>query len=787
MNKLTFAGLCVAALATSCSNDFSTDGRHTVQLEASVSAEQTRAAFLSTGAFYWQEGDQIGVTTTGNEKSVSESFTAFTLKSGAKTGSATFEGTITGDISGYAIYPYDAAQKVSNNTLTYTFPKEYTYTKVDQTFFPENQDGNSFRPAMLASVADNGVAFKHLGGVFCIDVESMPCAAGTITLTTNQKLCGEFTATVTDATPELKTADATVTTDNAVTITFSGAEEGKEGVFYIPAATGVYTDAKVTITPTNGTAKEVYAGKYTMERANLYRLALKQVTIDATTETTTTDASGVESALGSSDNVAVTGEVTDNATISIPETTSSSSTAAKTVTLQKVANDATITIADKNTSTTEADASKSVQNLTVSVPNNATNAPSMTITMPNTTVTLAGNAGTATFKKVTASTAENTLVVSNGVTIKELEIAKGNVRINSGASVESITLASGNTSAVIYYEDGATLPSTLPSGCVKKGIIETQAQFAAAMSKGGDYALLKDLTLTQSTVVTTKTIGIDLNNKTLSANSEIYTKGGGNLTFTNGSIAQKGQALNVGSSGKLTLDNVKYTGSGWSCVFVEKNTENTSVTIKNSTLVVKDGYYTVTTNASTNPVASNCTINLENSTFESGHNTYGGTALLINIPATVTMKDCSFTGYCQAALLRGGTYEIDNCSFTLDAKFDSSDTGNKWLTTWGTGNECAYAALTIGNYLNTSYQYPTKVTFKASDSSKKSKATVSGTNASIYPAIHVCANAGTDLGVTVTGLSNITTEGGKNPAIEYGTTNITVDNTTPSVNCTASN
>ena len=781
MNKLIFAGLCVAALATSCSNDLSTDGRHTVQLEASVSAEQTRAAFLSTGAFYWQEGDQIGVTTTGNENSVSETFSPLDLKSGAKTGSATFEGTISGDIGGYAIYPYDKAQKVSNNTLTYTFPSSYTYTKVDQTFFPENQDGNSFRPAMLASVANNGVAFKHLGGVFCIDVESMPCAAGTITLTTNQKLCGEFTATVTDATPELKTADETVSENNSVTITFSGAEEGKEGVFYIPAATGVYTDAKVTITPTNGTAKEVYAGKYTMERANLYRLALKQVTIDATTETTTTDASGVESALESNDNVAVTGEVADNATISIPATSSTSSTAAKTVTLQKVANDATITIADKNTSTTEADASKSVQNLTVSVPNNATNAPSMTITMPNTTVTLTGNAGTATFKKVTASTAENTLVVSNGVTIDELVVAKGNVRINSGATVKSLTLASGNTSAVIYYEEGATLPTTLLSGCVKKGIIETEAQFAAAMTNGGDYALLKDVALsTEYTVASTLTL--DLNQKTLTAGANTIAVVGGNLTLKNGSIVQHKNTsdnvgLHVGTDGTLVVDGITYTGDAncFNRIYVLPCQTNVSVTIKNSK--IKGGYYSFFTDASTTTgVTSNCTVNLENSEF-----TADETGVVVNIPATVTMKNCKSSGNHQGALLRGGTYNISGCTFTLNASLPSSNGENKWMQAWKSGNQCAFAALTIGNYQNGAYKYETKATFTDTNTT-----VVTGTYASSFPAIHVCS--ANNYAVTITGFANnmtIPTSGCKNPAIEYGTTNITVDNTTPNVNCTA--
>lgn len=148
MKKLLFAGLCTAALATSCSNDLGVEGTHTVQLDATVSAEKTRAAFDSDGSFYWQTGDQIGVTTKSDgTTSETETFTALTLKTGGGEATATFTGTIAGDLANYAIYPYDSNQKISGNTLTYTFPSKYKYSKVDQTFFPtEKTETASARP-----------------------------------------------------------------------------------------------------------------------------------------------------------------------------------------------------------------------------------------------------------------------------------------------------------------------------------------------------------------------------------------------------------------------------------------------------------------------------------------------------------------------------------------------------------------------------------------------------------------------------------------------------------------
>lgn len=240
--------------------------------------------------------------------------------------------------------------------------------------------------------------------------------------------------------------------------------------------------------------------------------------------------------------------------------------------------------------------------------------------------------------------------------------------------------------------------------------------------------------------------------------------------------------MNVATNGTLILDGIDFSGLGYSCVFILQNAQNTSLTIKNSQ--IKGGYYALSTNASTDPeVAKSCNMVLENSTFiasEKGSDgTVTGTAAMINIAATVSMKDCSFTGYCQGALLRGGTYDIEGCTFKLSAELPSTDSGNKWMKEWKSGNSCAYAALTVGNYLNTAYQYPTIITFKEGN-----KATVEGTNASSYPAMHVCANAAEGRGVTITNLSNITLSSQKTDKPEYGTTNITVDGTavtTPNV------
>ena len=797
--NLFLAGLAAVALTTSCSEDFDLLGnKHEVTLGVSVSAEGTRAAFLSDGSFYWSSGDQIGVTTTN----VKNSFTALDLTKGAGTATATFKGTVSGDVTTdcYAIYPYNDGHSIATadgtTTLTYNYPASYTYTKVDQTYFPENKDGNSFNPAMWAKVAESGVTFKYLSGVFCIYVEKVPYASGTLTVAADENLAGKFTAKLSDTTPTcVNTEESPTDASKSVTITFSGATVNSPGVFYVPAPVGKYNNVTLTFKQDDSNTKVIKAGYFEIKRKGLKKLEIKEATIDAGTATTAADASAATTALESNDNVAVTEITAESGTaaaITIPAVTSTSETTEetptvaentqKTVTVEKIAESAKIELKDAATSTTETQTKSSVESVTLSIPNMPAESddekgklPEVTVSLPNSTVTLAGNAGAANFGTVTAETAENTLVVSSGVTIQKLIVKKGNVRIEKGATVVAIEKdQSYSGTCTIYYEDGASYPTGLDSnGFTLQQIayISSENDFYEAMSKGCsiDFTLTKDLTLSRGyTTGQNATVSIDLNKKTLTT-PKLIAINGGQLTLKNGNVVQtNGNYLMADNNGTLTIDNVIYTGTANtnSCLFIKQNAQKAKLVVNKST--INGGYYAVTTNASENPIATDCEITLTDSKFianESG--------ALLNIPAKVTMTNCEFSGNHQGGFLRCGTYTISGCTFTLNAELEATHSENNWMKIWQSGNRGAFAALTIGNYLNTAYQYPTNITFSGTNT-----ATVTGTNASSFPAIHVCANAADDKGVTITNLNNITKSGGK-AEVEYGTTNITVDSADP--------
>ena len=90
--------------------------------------------------------------------------------------------------------------------------------------------------------------------------------------------------------------------------------------------------------------------------------------------------------------------------------------------------------------------------------------------LPNSSVNLNAEGNGSTFEQVTATTAANTLVVENGVTIKNLIILGGNVSVKDGAEIKAITNNSGKV-IYLFVENGAIIPASLPNNVkiVKSG------------------------------------------------------------------------------------------------------------------------------------------------------------------------------------------------------------------------------------------------------------------------------------------------------------------------------
>jgi hypothetical protein len=111
-------------------------------------------------AFFWTKGDKIGVTTSN-----SSTFQGMTLSGDGGSATGDFSGSMSGNPSGYAVYPYGqmGRHSVNNDELTYTLPASYTYKTLDATY--AKADGNSYNAPMWGKVNNGSVSFKHLSGV----------------------------------------------------------------------------------------------------------------------------------------------------------------------------------------------------------------------------------------------------------------------------------------------------------------------------------------------------------------------------------------------------------------------------------------------------------------------------------------------------------------------------------------------------------------------------------------------------------------------------------------------
>ncbi len=264
---ISFVAMAAAALATSCSSDdiaeLSHGGSQTVTLNASVNEGQTRVGMTkdasSTASFYWHKSDKIFVQTVSDGSYSGAEFAI--VGDNAKDGdtSATFEGKVTGEVGGYAVYPCNEGHKFTGETtLTYHLPGTYTYTTVESNIFSKDSSypTNPTNMPMLGTISgedgNKSISFKCIGGLAVIRIDNMPYASGTLTFDVGQKLSGDFTVTGLSAS-DVKITTALATGDeDKVTFTFSGATKGQPGVFYLPMLQKSYNLITITIADDSG-------------------------------------------------------------------------------------------------------------------------------------------------------------------------------------------------------------------------------------------------------------------------------------------------------------------------------------------------------------------------------------------------------------------------------------------------------------------------------------------------------------------------------------------------------
>lgn len=574
------ACMATAALtAFSCSQEeFENSGRKgniTVNATFEGAGTDTRTTVNDEYKILWQDTDALGLFCSNAESNYSN--TKLEYASGAGQTSATFNGSKpSGETAVFSIYPYQQNMSVSGNTLTMTLPATLT-----------NYNGSSNGP-MYAKVTNpdnlSALSFKHMAAMIKLTVNKIPAEATTFKIIASNNIAGTCTVDLTAADPILA-----VTSDESkeITASFTASADIKSRNFYIPLPTGTYSS--ITAQLTNGSDKVYFTktlnDKILGRRDILVVPPLDCVVVEATTP------SALSTALADSKNLPqeapTAATVTDIAVSGSFNTTSGSNDGIAIPVLQNsdinltfntaptTSTAAPLTLTDKTNTSVSAPAATATNSVSLAVPETTAEqeAPSVAITMPSTTVTLAAVGNKATYNEVTATTAQQTLIINAGVTVKKLTVKGGNLKIYG--KVEQLVHDAGDTTIYIIKGTEASLPATIDSKFVVQSDV---AVLKTAFANGEDFKLSADADITGQSVSVPagKSVVLDLNGYTLTADNSATGKiiVLGKMTLKDSSTEKKGKIV-------ASQD---YTAASYNGSLIEIAGEDASMTMESGNI-----------------------------------------------------------------------------------------------------------------------------------------------------------------------------------------------------------
>lgn len=393
---------------------------------------------------------------------------------------------------------------------------------------------------MAAKADGTALAFKNAGSLVKVSTSNIPAGYTSIELSSaTSNLSGSYSISL-DASG---VPTATLTGDSK-SITFTGT--GTDQTVYFPIFAGDYTDL---------TVKAKGEGKGDLP---LFSKALTAVQnyIYYTNTSATTNTSGTVS-LGANDN--------KNMVISTDATSLSVSQESG----------ATIT-----------------GNVNIAIDGGSTSR-ILNIDLPQATVELSG---TTTYTSITAATAENTLILGNGVTAEKVIVKQGNVQVNAGSTLKGIEL--NDATSAIIINNGGNLENigTLPEGV--KIMTPAEYELSKAIAAEGTDAVNLSGTITIS-----NDLELDLGGKalTIKGNISYGLINKANLTIKNGTIIFEGDGSNgaaVCNMNKITMENANITSNtvcfrNWGDTGVTK-LEGKTVADANVTATIKGGTFNST-------------------------------------------------------------------------------------------------------------------------------------------------------------------------------------------------
>ena len=577
LQSILKATVCLAAVALAamgCSQDEwagQSVQKGNTTIIASFEGANTRTSVDAQNQVVWNENDAFGLfyTKKQNPEVKVEEFTC-SEADGTST-DATFKGTLDTDVTtSYAVYPYQKGMILNDKTVSMTLPTTFTYT--------EASNGPMYADA---KDIDSELHFKHLAGLLKLEVsEGIQNEAQKFVITADKPIAGSCKADLSATNEEDRILKMIEGESNTITITLTSDAKKDNKTFYIPIPVGEYATLSAQILGDGDQAltSEKKWENVTVARAHMLTASFGFKTIDASTDDLnkaikdelpngeqqnpiTTDLA-INGSIDTEKKSSIAIPVYKNSNVNLTLTEIPQNTATKPLELK-----------DDADGTTPAEA---VNTVTVAIPQVKAEetAPSLTITMPKTTVVLdAMGSGGTTYKKVTATTASNTLVIEKDVIVEELVVKGGNVRVKG--TVQKISKDPTLTSnPYLIVEDGATIPAEPTDFEVRNSLAY---DIEMAMNKGEEYRLTSDISIIGKNIIVPKekALILNLNGYTITA----ANKGGDNILVL-GNLTLKDA---TGGTGKIVASE-DYAKGQYPSTLISIEGENASMIMESGTI-----------------------------------------------------------------------------------------------------------------------------------------------------------------------------------------------------------
>ena len=442
-----------------------------------------------------------------------------------------------------ALYPYNDAASYANDIISTSLDAEFTWA-----------EGENNKAPMAALVTDvENISFKNAGALIALTVNNIPAGYNKISLSSGIAINGATEISFNNGIPSA-TVTASADANKKTTINFTASEIANNKIFYFPIG-ATETNTGITIELSNGTTTQKLLDNHAMSKAVRNTRYYKTINFDAlgTLPTQLTSSDDIDTKIGSGNTNFIL-DPNDNDVEITTETTAD-------VQIAVTSNGDTFTL--------QGVGPKGKVNLSTPAETQT-----LTLNVPNATVELKPDAGVATFETITATTAENTLIIPAGVTVNNLTVNGGNVRVFG--KILYITNGKQSGKVIIYKESGADIPTDLATDkfdvIIPKANVTTVEALKSAISDATDNDVITlgaDLTMSEILVID-KNITLDGN--------------GHKLTST------AARAINVETEGKVTIQNLTIKAGERAINIINKaatvNVNNVAATANNNAIMI---------------------------------------------------------------------------------------------------------------------------------------------------------------------------------------------------------